>query len=124
MKSFARSPIEPSSIPKAVDASALATTTTASAGTASQPGRKCRSTTPTRNAKPEMNALFASTGTPRPRKIAARLAGEARIGPSVPNQRSFATAIDIPNTAENADTWIALPTTKNESGSRVAYRPR
>jgi len=66
---------------------------------------------PAANVKAETKSPFASTGTPRPRKTAARFAGEARSGPSVPNQRSFATAIVIPYTDDIAHTCTELPTT-------------
>ena len=60
--------------------------------------------------KAETKSPFASTGTPRPRNTAARFAGEASNGPSVPYHRSFATAIVIPYTDDIAQTWTALPT--------------
>jgi hypothetical protein len=61
-----------------------------------QPGPEAEQTAPTANPNAETRRPFAKHGTPRPRKTAARFAGEASSGPSVPNQRSFATAIVIP----------------------------
>ena len=88
----------------------MTVTTAASAGTVSMPGRKPRKIAPARNVKAETRMPFASTGTPRPRKTAPRFAGVASSGPSVPNERSFATAIVIPYTADIAQTCMALPT--------------
>ena len=51
---------------------------------------------PTAKPKVETTRPFASTGTPRPRKTAARFAGEASSGASVRKLRSFAIAIVIP----------------------------
>ncbi len=109
-KSLARRPIEPSSIPKQVHEATVTATIAASAGTASSPGRKPRKSAPAPNVNAETNRPFASTGTPRPRNTAARLAGEASSGPSVPNQRSLATAIVMPYTDDIAHTCTAFPT--------------
>ena len=68
----------------------------ARAGTESRPGANPSSSAPAQKVKVETSSPFSSTGTPRPRKTAARLAGEASSGPRVPNQRSFATAIVMP----------------------------
>ena len=62
------------------------------------------------NVNAETKIPFASTGRPRPRNTAARLAGDASNGPSVPNQRSFATAIVMPYTDDIAHAWIEFPT--------------
>ena len=82
----AYSPIDPSSIPKAVHEHAVTTSDERERGHASPAGgRKPRKTTPTRKPNAETMRPFASTGTPRPRNIASRFAGEASSGPSVPN---------------------------------------
>jgi len=61
--------------------------------------------------KTETRSPLASTGRPRPRKTAARFAGDASSGPSVPNWRSLATDIVIPYTDDIAHTCTELPTT-------------
>ena len=83
---------------------------TTSGGTESSPGRKPRNSTPAQKVNVETRSPFSRTGTPRPRKTAARLAGDASSGPSVPNHRSFATAIVIPYTADIAQTCTEFPT--------------
>ena len=86
-------------------------TTAASAGTASRARAGSRGRrAPATNVNAETKRPFASTGTPRPRKTAARFAGDASSGPSVPNQRSFATAIVMPYTDDIAQTCTELPT--------------
>ncbi len=74
----------------------VTTTTSASAGTRPQAGPEPEQGGSAANANPDTSNPLASTGTPRPRNKAARLAGEASSGPSVPNQRSFAIAIVMP----------------------------
>ncbi len=51
-------------------------------------------------------------GRKRPAKIAARLAGLASRAGSVPNQRSLAMAMVMPNTPASALTCTALPRAK------------
>ena len=69
-----------------------------------RPGGSRGAATPAPKVNAETNRPFASTGTPRPRNTAARFAGDASRGPSVPNQRSFATAIVMPYTDDIAHT--------------------
>ena len=73
----------------------VTTTTAASAGTV-EPGAEAEEDGAARKVKSETKNPFASTGSPRPRKTAARLAGVASSGPSVPNERSFAIDIAMP----------------------------
>ena len=95
-KSLLRRPIDPSTIPNVVQDTVVRQTTNARAGSECSAGRKWSRAAPTPKPKTETSSPFANTGTPRPRNTASRFAGEASSGPSVPNQRSFATAIVIP----------------------------
>jgi hypothetical protein len=122
--SRARMPTDPSVSPNAVQEVTLTTTMTASAGRLDAGGSKSSSSHPIRKPHAETSTPLAITGTARPMKTAIRLAGVASKGASVWYWRSFAIVIVPAKTADIADAWIALPTTKNASSSTLLNRPR
>src|SRR5438105_959187 len=106
-KSFARRPIDPSSIPKQVHEATVTTTIRASDGSASSPGRKPRSSAPMLNVNAETSNPFASTGTRRPRRTAARVAYEAITIDATP---SAATSASGPQTPPPTAAWRSAST--------------
>ena len=79
-----------------MQAKALATTTTASAGICPAGRSKSSSSAPTANANAEVMIPFAISGSARPRKSGSRFAGVARSGDSVCVHRSPPIVIAIP----------------------------
>ena len=66
---------------------------------------------------------FTISGSARPRKSAKRFAGLTSTSESVCVQRSPPIVIATPKIPAIAETWTALPTTKNASDSTPLARP-
>src|SRR5215211_2690128 len=84
MTSRARSPIAPSRRPRPVVADAVTTTTSTSAGICRAGSEKSSSRRPAMKTTADANSALSTTGSERPRNNAARFAGDASSGPSVP----------------------------------------